>query len=212
MKNPGRKLGQAGFTLIEILVALILISLLVAAVFPVVTQQARRADAPRLASDLTNIRTGVEVFNVNLRNRFPTGLNTLAHPVADTQLEFGTREYNASHVTRWDGPYIDAAVPADGTGSVISGFGGVIENDFVLYDVATGAATGGQVAATLDDAAFLAVSITGLDESSFVELNNLLDGDADDVVNNGRFTGKLRSPGASADYGQAYYLAVPFRP
>jgi prepilin-type N-terminal cleavage/methylation domain-containing protein len=55
MTRPGHRQGQAGFTLIEILVALILISLLVAAVFPVVTQQARQADAPRLANDLTNI-------------------------------------------------------------------------------------------------------------------------------------------------------------
>ena len=47
--------NRPGFTLIEVLVTLVLVGLLVAFVFPVVSQQVDEADPPRAANDLANL-------------------------------------------------------------------------------------------------------------------------------------------------------------
>ena len=208
MKKTARKLGQAGFTLIEILVALILISLLVAAVFPVVTQQAGQADAPRLANDLTNIRSGVELFNVNLRNRFPASLDQLTTRITASQAGLGSSaSYGTPHINRWDGPYIDAAAGGD----IVSGYDAKIANNLEMFDVATNTFVGTASVAAAD---FVALSVAPLESSAFTRLNSLIDGDADNSASpgSGMLSGKLRmistgSPSASA----AVYLAVPYR-
>jgi len=200
MKNSARTLGQAGFTLIEILVALILISLLVAAVFPVVTQQAGQADAPRLANDLTNVRSGIELFNVNLRNRFPASLGQLTTRVSDGGSAL-TGTYNAGHASRWDGPYIDAT-----GGDIISGYDATIDETIRLFDTGTNDFVTSGSAALAD---FVALNVTGLDAAAYDRLNDLIDGDADASASSGFFSGKFRAISSSA--GNAAYLAVPYR-
>ena len=199
MKNSARKLGQAGFTLIEILVALILISLLVAAVFPVVTQQARQADAPRLANDLTNIRSGIELFNVNLRNRFPANFGQLTTQITASQAGLGSSaSYNSNHINRWDGPYIDATGGTD----IVSGFDATLDSDLVLYDSDNIVLTSASVA----NADFVAIAVQGLDETTFGRLNELLDGESETAS---FAAGKLRA--VANNTASAYYLAVPYR-
>lgn len=197
MTNKLKIVEKAGFTLVEILVSLILISLLVAAVFPVVTQQAGQADAPRLASDLVNVRSGIEMFAANLRNRLPKGIDELAH-VADLgtppATDIGGRAYSANHTSRWNGPYVDASVPPAGA-PIVSGFDATIQNDLVRFNSVTNA-----VSATGD---FVAIAITGLEATDFDTLNDLVDGETEVAPTD---TGKLRDVA-----GVAYYLAVPYR-
>jgi prepilin-type N-terminal cleavage/methylation domain-containing protein len=207
MKNSARKLGQAGFTLIEILVALILISLLVAAVFPVVTQQAGQADAPRLANDLTNVRSGIELFNVNLRNRFPANLGQLTTSITTSDEALGELAYNSSHVSRWDGPYIDAA----GGNDIVSGYDAIIDKDLALYlSTADHSGTAPLLLSSSGASAdFVALAVSGLDASGFTRLNDLIDGESDTSASSGFVGGKLRA--LSSSPATAFYLAVPFR-
>lgn len=204
MTKIGRILNRAGFTLIEILVTLILISLLVAAVFPVVTQQVNQADAPRLSNDLVNIRSGMELFTANLRNRLPNSLDVLVTSPVANDPEFGDRDYLATHVNRWNGPYIDAAVTANA--ALVSGYDATIANDFQLFD--TGGTGGTEVTgATTANAEFVALTLGGLDASSFASLNDLIDGETDTATSSGFAGGKLRAITTTAS---AYYLAIPF--
>ena len=70
---------RTGFTLVELLVTLILLGLLTAIVFPIVVQQIDDAEPTKVANDLANIKTGIEVFHLNVRPRWPGDLEDLTH-------------------------------------------------------------------------------------------------------------------------------------
>lgn len=206
--------NRSGFTLIEVLVTLVLVGLLVAFVFPVVSQQVDQADAPRAANDLANIRTAIEMFHVNVRPTYPGDLEDLVHQISpvsdggsDTPIDGA---YNTGQANRWNGPYIDASVTRDGTDDIISGFDGSLKNTLVLFDSqAADAATG--AAATASAADFIAVQLDGLTESDFEELNDLLDGEGEtDGAAGSQISGRLWYD-ATATPDATYFLAVPFK-
>jgi len=211
MSKELRRRAQAGFTLIEVLVVLILVALLAAAVFPVVTQHVREGDPVRVARDLGAIKTGVEAFNLNVRPAFPGDLEDLAHRVstnASTDVQVTGAVYNSGHNSRWDGPYIDASLSETGLASgnaIATGYGAFIQNDLVC--IGTGAAT-----ATCATGTFVAAKVTGLDGSQFTAVNNLIDGS---VVASptSQTEGKMRCAlnGVNGMCEPAFYLIAPFR-
>src|SRR5690606_25381907 len=69
---------RAGVTLIEVLVCLMLLSLLAAAVFPVVTRRADREEPRRVAEDLSALGAAVERFAGDLDGALPSDLEDLA--------------------------------------------------------------------------------------------------------------------------------------
>jgi prepilin-type N-terminal cleavage/methylation domain-containing protein len=199
--------AQAGFTLIEVLVVLILVALLAAAVFPVVTQQLRDGDPVRVARDLGAIKTGVESFNLNVRPAFPGDLEDLAHRVSDTgDTQVTGAAYNSGHVNRWDGPYIDASLTQGGAevgNAIATGYGAMIQNQ--LTCVGSGAATTTCAAGT-----FVAASISGLDAEQFNAVNNLIDGTV--VASPLHLTeGKMRCNLVGGVCAPAFYMITPFR-
>lgn len=216
-----RALHRAGFTLIEILVTLVLLSLLVAAVFPSVTQQLGQADAPRMANDLVSIRSGIATFNANLRRGFPGDLEDLVFaPVRGGDQTLDGTDYLDSQEqidARWNGPYADLTIPentSSPSGSVLeTGYSALVDNQLTCYDAAdastTGAADQGTACASGD---FVAVRINGLTHAEFVKVNELLDGSSETTSSTRFGLGKLRCAVVSADCAPAYYLAVPYRP
>lgn len=214
MKKTGSVLKQAGFTLIEILVALILISLLVAAVFPVVSQQISQADAPRTGNDLASIRSGLQNFLVNMRGQFPGDLEDLVFaPTATTDSTVSTGTYQ--NVTRWNGPYADFTLTegtAVKTAAFATGFNATVNADLTCFNAGTNA-----VAADLGSAClaghFVAVKVLGLDTTAFKKLDVLLDGsDQSTAYSTLKAAGKLRcvtETGSACD--TTFFLAVPWR-
>ena len=139
---------KTGFTLVELLVTLILLGLLTAVVFPVVVQQIDDAEPTKVANDLANIRTGTEVFRLNVRPRYPGDLEDLVHEIdaAEDDDITGTA-FGSNNVNAWQGPYIDAALTEDADGTagttgqqtgnaILTGFDLQIQNEFVCYNLA----------------------------------------------------------------------------
>ena len=83
MFEYSRRIGRDGFTLIEVLVTLLLLSLLAAAVFPVITQQVSRGEPVKASQDLSSIRTGIETFSLNVRPSYPGDLDDLIAPITE---------------------------------------------------------------------------------------------------------------------------------
>lgn len=216
MSTRRKPRNRPGLTLIEMLVALILLAILVAVIFPVVTQQIDDADPAKAANDLTNLKTGLEVFQLNVRPAYPSDLEDLANPIT-TDDEFLTRAgvdlYGTGQTTRWNGPYIDKALPlVAGTAfgdAFVTGYGGVIQNDLIQYDAQNDCPLGGTNCTTAydgDNQVFVAIMITGLGEDQAQRISRLIDGDTDLLTGNFRYHDE-------ADTGTfvAYYLAAPLR-
>lgn len=219
MRNAMRQ----GFTLLEMLVTLIILGILVAVVFPVVTQQVDDAEPTKAANDLANLRTAIELFHLNIRPTYPGDIEDLAVQIdatIDSTLGSATADYDdPKDVNRWKGPYIDASVTSvDPTASVVfTGFSGEVVNDLKLFNSDEG--TGGTSEdfttnpATTTTADFLALQIDNLDADEFEAINDLIDGtdatsEADGTTS--QTNGKFRYLDPDGSGKTAFYLAVPY--
>ena len=98
MSRRGR---QAGFTLIEIMVVMVIIGLLMALVGPNLIGRSEKAKSQAAAMQIERLGTVLDTFRLDV-GRYPTtqeGLQVLV------QRPMG--------IDRWDGPYINKGVPKD---------------------------------------------------------------------------------------------------
>jgi general secretion pathway protein G len=92
---------QAGFTLIEIMVVMVIIGLLMALVGPNLIGRSEKAKSQAAAMQIERLGTVLDTFRLDV-GRYPTtqeGLQVLV------QRPMG--------VDRWDGPYMNKGVPKD---------------------------------------------------------------------------------------------------
>jgi general secretion pathway protein G len=97
---PGRR-RQAGFTLIEIMVVMVIIGLLMALVGPNLIGRSEKAKVQAAAMQIERLGTVLDTFRLDV-GRYPTtqeGLQVLV------QRPMG--------VDRWDGPYLNKGIPKD---------------------------------------------------------------------------------------------------
>lgn len=216
MKIAKPQLGRAGFTLIEILVSLILLSVLAAAVFPVVTQQIGAADAPTLANDLSAMKTGLDTYNANT-GTFPGDIEDLVYKPSLVEETVLSDPYTAKELRGWNGPYLEVFM-TDGTALVstedlTNGFGAT-ENPLVCVDSdVTPEDDPTAVACAKNQGHFVSVQMTSLSQEEFLTLNDVVDITEDesnftDVQRQQR--GKLRCDISGTDCTTVYYLATPY--
>ena len=96
-----RRRRQAGFTLIEIMVVMVIIGLLMALVGPNLIGRSEKAKVQAAAMQIERLGTVLDTFRLDV-GRYPTtqeGLQVLV------QRPMG--------VDRWDGPYLNKGVPKD---------------------------------------------------------------------------------------------------
>jgi general secretion pathway protein G len=199
--------NRNGFTLIEVLVTLILLAVLAAAVFPIVTQQSDQGDPVRVANDLGSIRSAVEQFRLDVRPTWPGDLEDLAYLP-----ETGDEDLNEAAIgnaAKWNGPYIDLALTetaATVTGDAFtSAFGAEVQNDLIC--LSTGVTFVDLTATDCADGNLVAVEIEGLDQAEADKLEALIDGGT-----TANTTGKFRfdaSP-AGTEVGAAYVVGPYF--
>jgi len=96
-----RRSRQAGFTLIEIMVVMVIIGLLMALVGPRFIRQEEKAKAGAARAQIELLGTALDTYRLDV-GRYPSSQEGLA---ALRQRPFG--------VDRWDGPYLKKDVPAD---------------------------------------------------------------------------------------------------
>jgi len=92
---------NAGFTLIEMMVVMVIIGLLMALVGPRFIRQAEVAKVKAARAQIELLGTALDTFRLDV-GRYPTSQEGLA---ALRQRPFGT--------DRWDGPYLKKDVPKD---------------------------------------------------------------------------------------------------
>lgn len=204
MKRMVRQLGKGGFTLIEVLVTLILLAVLVAAVFPVVTQQSEQGDPVRVANDLASVRTAVGQFRLNVRPDYPGDLEDLVfQPSTDVGTDATFKGAAYSNASNWNGPYLDISLtenemsPPD-TNGFYTAFGGQIDGELKCLD-ATGVSP---ITPTSNCAAgnFVAAELKYISSSEANLLEEQIDGNT-----TANTTGKFRHSGNTA-----YYIVGPF--
>lgn len=206
---------RSGFTLIEIMVALMILSGLIAIMVPVVMDQSRRGDPTRLGGDLSAVGSALSMFRAHTLTA-PDDLEDLANPITFGDRQLSGAEYSASMLNRWNGPYLDTPMQERGAGdpfspdSIQTGFKAFISPVLVLYD---GLRNDSLPVIAADDANFVALMVRGLSAEEFEALNDLLDGEAEPE-------GTPGCTGCSYDRGTlrydpaqelTYYLALPYR-
>ncbi len=108
LRHPRPQLLQAGFTLLEMIVVLVIIGLIMGLVGPRLFGQADRAKVQTADTQVRMLRGAVQTMRLDI-GRFPTqeeGLNLLVQPPSDPRIS-----------GRWQGPYLDENVPLDPWGN-----------------------------------------------------------------------------------------------
>lgn len=180
--------SRSGFTLIEILVALILIALLLGAVVPAVMNQVTKGDTNRVLEDLSAVSTGMQTFRMDVR-RWPGELDQLITSISTTSstgTDINGDTYSTGMANKWAGSYLDG-VTLTPSSTLITGAEGEIQNAF-------------QNSFTLNDEAYMTIVISKLPESQQDAIDVAVDGVVDDA------TGRVRVSGTDL-----YYLATPVR-
>lgn len=214
----GRGSHSAGFTLVELLVTLLIISVLIAAVYPVVIRQIENWGALRAARDLTNIRTAVLEFHADVRNH-PMKISQLLIQIADTDTPLWARSgnttvYTDDEVGRWNGPYIDE-MPQFETQDTLayrSGLDIQIQNQLFCVDPSADPVNIG----TCEQGDWVGVYIPNTRSAVFDAVNELIDPsesgmDDEETRSRGRlrFLGPPSVSGASQP-GVIIYMPMPY--
>jgi prepilin-type N-terminal cleavage/methylation domain-containing protein len=182
-----RATRRHGFTLVEVLVILAILAALAAVLVPTVSNQVRKADLGRVTGDLTNLRTGVEAFLVNV-HRYPADIEDLVFPIDGADADINGSGYPAGLQSRWEGPYIDRVIAAGD--SLETGFGGLIADEFAIT-----------TDAGVD---YLTVRIFGIALPEFTVLDANID------EGNGAAAGRLRFfASATTEPDSIHFFALP---
>jgi prepilin-type N-terminal cleavage/methylation domain-containing protein len=132
MRKLNRKPTKAGFTLPEVVVTITLIAALAAVVVPAITNQLKKGDPVRTASDAQAIRGAVEQFLTDVR-RYPNSMGQLTNAIRRTQKPLTgsvgtTFTYAAGDTVRWKGPYLTK----DSLGVLLTGYNWRFSTNFYI--------------------------------------------------------------------------------
>jgi len=207
---------RLGFTLVEVLVTTVVIGVLAAVVLPALAKQTSAADPARVASDLNNIKMGLEVFSQNLRPDFPGDLEDLVNApntppsttVSSTTDDLALDNLHYANRTLWNGPYVaqsqSAGTSLTGNTTWRAGAAGFYENDLKTCEVSV--SSSGCSVATTGSGAYVTVQINGLTVTEADGIELMLDGSPANST-----TGMFRYVTSGTTYN-GFYFAVPYTP
>jgi type II secretion system protein G len=187
--------SSAGFTLVEILVALVLIGLLVGTLVPTVVSQVGNGELNRVQEDVQAVNTASKAFRTDV-GRWPGDMEDLvvqplSASTADSVLVGTGGQYLATQTAQWAGPYLELGSVGTGLSTAL---GGVVLNRLG--------------STTWNTKPFLTVKVLNIGISDAQTLSQRIDGDtltgpANDAA--GKIRWKLGSSGADT----LLYLGSP---
>ena len=212
MKRMKGSIRNAGFTLIEVLVTVVVIGVLAAVVIPAVTAQVGAGDSSRAVSDLNNLRTGIENFDIAVR-QFPGDVDDLLNKPGTSASSGQDLDKDVAQATylgasAWAGPYMEAALPSTATSSSVanpsvsaftSGYASTVNNRFLQCRITD---TANACTATSPD--YVVVELDNLTASQWGTLNDQIDGVGESLSST---AGKFRLSGTTT----GLYFATPFK-
>jgi prepilin-type N-terminal cleavage/methylation domain len=101
--------GRAGFTLAEVLVTIAIIAIMAAVLLPALNNQLSKGDTSRVASDLTNLQSGVQAFFSDIR-QYPSTTDELVTPLNASSTDIHGTSFQPSAIAAWKGPYVSRDV------------------------------------------------------------------------------------------------------
>lgn len=162
---------QGGFTLLEILVALVLIGLLAGALVPAVLNQLNKGETGRVVEDLYTTENAAKAFRVDVK-RWPGDIGDLyTRPTTTTDSMITAQPYPAGLVNFWQGPYLERGSAS--AAGLPTGAGGTLVDNF-------GTSSGR-----------LVVRVTGLDSAQIIQVNAAIDG-ANETTATAGTSGQIR--------------------
>lgn len=185
--------GSTGFTLLEILVALVLVGLLAGALVPSMVSQVAKGEVQRVVEDLNSAGNAAKLFRIEV-NRWPKQLTDLTKKPTTADQDVLGDNYPDRLLQRWDGPYLDQVQD-----SVITALGGKITNrtDGTFTSVSWGGSE------------YFTVTISGLTRPDVKRISEAVDGDTVvDNTTNPDANGRVRWDGTS---GLLIYLHAPIK-
>jgi prepilin-type N-terminal cleavage/methylation domain-containing protein len=99
------KPGRIGMSLAEVLVALAILALLAASLYPAVFGQWQKGQATALANQLENVRTAVQNYRDNVQ-RYPRTLAQLTNALTATATDACAQVVPPGNRNMWRGPYL----------------------------------------------------------------------------------------------------------
>lgn len=186
---PWPRSAEQGFSLLEILVALVLIGLVVGALVPSVMGQLSRGETSRLVQDLSAVGEATQLFRVDVA-RWPGDVEDLVTPVDGTDEDIDESTYPRGLLAKWAGPYFEDATKLTAGGTVETAAGGIIQAAFAKE--------------ALSSRDYLVIEVEGLTADQIAELDLAIDGIA------GTSAGRVQQTGTSSGPVLKYF-AVPLR-
>jgi type IV pilus assembly protein PilE len=143
---------RRGFTLAEVLVTIAIIAIMAAVLLPALNNQLSKGDTSRIASDLTNLQSGVQAFVSDIR-QYPGTTNQLVNTLSGNDISGVT--FSASAIADWKGPYVSRDVLSNtgGRATIASAF----------------------TKTTTSSSDFLTISLSPITEDQFASLEATLD-------------------------------------
>jgi prepilin-type N-terminal cleavage/methylation domain-containing protein len=152
----------AGFTLVEVIVALVVVALLAGVVMTQVVGRLTGGETAALSQDLRGLSDAIVSFRGDVR-RFPSQLGHLVSTPASGATDTCGRLIPDDFLEEWRGPYLDRGIPSTG---LVSGTS-VIRND-LRRDPSTYSSFG-----------ILYLDVEGVDQEVAERIEAAFDGNAD---------------------------------
>lgn len=160
--RPAAPSKARGFTLAEVLVTIAIIAIMAAVLLPALNNQLSKGDTSRIASDLTNLQSGVQAFVSDIR-QYPGTTGELVTTLSGTDINGTT--FSASAIAAWKGPYVSRDVLSNtgGRATIATSFTKTATSSTNFLTVTLSPITGDQFASlenTLDEGTASSTSST----------------------------------------------------
>ena len=154
-------LSRLGFTLVEILVALVIAGLIAAVLVPEMLGRLAEAEGDTLATNLSGLSGAVTAYRVDV-GRYPRRMTQLSTPLTAGAQDLCT--VAVPNVALWKGPYTDRSMSVNGLAS-----GSAVITDTLTRNPASGVFTTG--------VADLVFTVREVDQTAALDVDAVFDGD-----------------------------------